>query len=125
MIGSTRHDITVTPEEAEAFGGKMHQSNVDYSLMCQQQQDNPAFVYYFRRLLPGDGAGAFHSSELWYTFGTLGRCWRPMTEGDFDLSERMLDHWCAFAGTGDPSLPQAAWKPCTREDPFVMVLDAD
>ena len=29
-----------------------------------------------------DMAGAFHSSELWYMFGTLDRCWRPMEDAD-------------------------------------------
>lgn len=125
IIGSTRQDITVTEEESAAFGGRMHQSNVDYSLMCQHSQNTPAWVDYFQRQLPGDNAGAFHSSELWYTFGTLGRCWRPMTPGDKLLSERMMDHWCRFAKTGDPSLPEAAREPCTRERPFVMVFDAE
>ena len=57
---------------------------------------------YFAHPLPGDGAGAFHSSELWYMFGTLGRSWRPMTEGDFHLSAEMLDAWAAFMKDGNP-----------------------
>ena len=48
------------------------------------------YLYRFTRQLPEDDPaderplkGAFHSSELWYTFGTLGRCWRPMTQADY------------------------------------------
>lgn len=37
--------------------------------------------------LPGDDAGAFHSSELWYIFGTLGRCWRPYKKSDPFIKE--------------------------------------
>jgi para-nitrobenzyl esterase len=36
-------------------------------------------------------------------FGTLDRCWRPMTEGDRMLSEQMLDYWTNFMKTGDPN----------------------
>lgn len=54
--------------------------------------ENPdVFVY----PLPDDGKhpditnrlkGAFHSSDLWYVFKSLKRCWRPWTQGDWDLS---------------------------------------
>lgn len=84
----------------------------------------PSYVYYFTRQLPGDEAGAFHSAELWYMFGTLGRCWRPMTEADRALSGRMLDYWTNFMKSGNPNgagLPE--WRPCRKEDSFVMEFD--
>lgn len=68
--------------------------------------------------------GAFHSAELWYMFGTLGKCWHPMTAADHELSERMVGYWTNFARTGNPNgegLPP--WKPCTRADSHVQVLD--
>ena len=84
-----------------------------------------SYVYYFRRELPGDNAGAFHSAELWYMFGTLDSCWRPMAEKDYDLARRMVKYWTNFMKTGDPNGPDLPiWRPCTAADPFEMILDA-
>ena len=83
-----------------------------------------SYVYYFKRDLPGDNEGAFHSAELWYMFGTLDRCWRPMTEGDHALSDAMLDLWTDFAKTGNPNSDgREPWRPCTGDDAFVMEFD--
>jgi para-nitrobenzyl esterase len=66
--------------------------------------DKPLYVYSFEHEPPGgDGVGAFHSCELWYIFGTLSRCWRPMRGADYELSLRMADYWTNFAKTGDPN----------------------
>ncbi|MBO4565826.1 MAG: carboxylesterase family protein, partial [Bacteroidales bacterium] len=71
----------------------------------------PVYEYEFLRELPTDeahpasAAGAFHSAELWYMFGTLARSWRPFTEADYELSARMLDAWTAFCRTGNPGWP--------------------
>lgn len=46
--------------------------------------------------------GAFHSSDLWYVFKSLKHCWRPWTQGDWDLSEVMLTAWTNFAKYGTP-----------------------
>ena len=85
-----------------------------------------AYVYAFNRKLPGDGWGAYHSSELFYVFGTLSRTWRPFTEGDYALSSRMIDYWTNFMKTGDPNaqgLPQ--WNAYRKEAPFIMELDVE
>ena len=77
--------------------------------------DMPLFVYRFNHNPPGDDdAGAFHSSELWYIFGTLQRCWRPMSGKDYDLSLCMTDHWTSFAKTGRPN-----WTDYTAENPYI------
>ena len=68
--------------------------------------------------------GAFHSAELWYMFGTLGKCWRPMETVDYELSECMVNYWTNFAKTGNPNgegLPE--WKPCTEIDAHIQILD--
>ena len=73
------------------------------------QREKPGYTWYFERQLPGDNNGAWHSSDLWYWFGTLPNCWRPMEETDRALSGRMVDYLCNFVKTGNPNgagLPQ-------------------
>ncbi len=84
----------------------------------------PAYIYSFNRQLPGSEDGAFHSAELWYVFGTLSRCWRPMTGGDYELSEKMVSYWTNFAKAGDPNgdgLP--IWDAYTKAQPREMIFD--
>ena len=125
MIGSTKNDIAVDPAKLAAGDkGKLYTGCINWSLKNEKLGRAPAYVYYFTRDLPGDDLGAFHSAELWYMFGTLNRCWRPMTDADHALSVRMLDYWCNFIKTGSPnaaSLPD--WQPCTAANPHVEILD--
>ena len=67
------------------------------------QQDHKSYCWFFDRMLPGDKHGAWHSSDLWYWFGTLENCWRPMTDKDYLLSDRMTTYLCNFAATGSPN----------------------
>ncbi len=60
------------------------------------------YVYHFDRMLPGDKNGAWHSADLWYWFGTLKNCWRPMEQKDYDLSDKMTTYLCNFAKNGHP-----------------------
>lgn len=111
MLGSTKDDL-----------GNMQ--GMDHTLFYQMTEnwckkreelgEKPSYLYYFSHDLPGDEAGAFHSSELWYTFGTLGRCWRPMEAADYALSGAMLDAWTSFMKTGDPG-----WPAYTDANPYV------
>lgn len=66
-------------------------------------QEVPSFCWMFDRKLPGDNRGAWHSSDLWYWFGTLSRCWRPMEKKDYELSEQMVNYLTNFAKTGNPN----------------------
>ena len=66
-------------------------------------QEKDAYLWFFERNLPGDDHGAWHSSDLWYWFGTLKRCWRPFEEKDYRLADEMTDRLCAFAASGDPN----------------------
>lgn len=115
MIGSTSGDIG---------GSKLLQEAG--ARFCENQLKlgrAPAYLYFFDRALPGDDSGAFHSSELWYVFETLPRCWRPWEEHDYELSRIMSTYWANFAKTGDPNgelLPR--WEPYTTEDPGPAVL---
>ncbi len=84
----------------------------------------PTYCYLFDRKLPSDGRkslqGAFHSSELWFVFHTLGRSWRPFTEADFKLSDEMVDAWTNFAKYGNPNGQNGnAWAPATKDNPVI------
>lgn len=77
----------------------------------------PVYEYEFTRDLPGEDKdvpdnlpGAFHSAELWYVFGTLGRSWRPFTEEDYALSEEMVTAWTDFCKKGSPGWPEYPFK---------------
>lgn len=86
-------------------------------------RSTPSYTWYFNRQLPGDDNGAWHSADLWYWFGTLDNCWRPMEEKDFELSDQMVEYLCNFAKSGDPnsdSLP--VWVPSSKKQKKVMML---
>ena len=68
-----------------------------------KKQIVPSYLYFFERSLPGDNNGAWHSSDLWYWFGTLNNSWRPFEDRDKELSNEMVDRLCAFALNGNPN----------------------
>ena len=81
------------------------------------KQGRPIYYYVFGPEMPGDNAGAFHSSDLWFEFETLMKCWRPFTAKHYDLARKMCNYWTNFAKTGDPNgndadgTPMPEWKP--------------
>jgi para-nitrobenzyl esterase len=123
MIGYTMNDL-----------GAMGPGIAEFCKV-RQQQGNKAWAYEFARPLPDDGQhpevtnrlkGAFHSSDLWYVFKSLKHCWRPWTQGDWDLSEKMLTAWTNFAKYGDPNGKESlGWNPCTTESPQFMLFKLD
>ncbi len=114
LIGSTKNDITVNKAGVKDRNkNKLYSSAIKWAVK-HNEQGVPSYVYYFTRQMPGDDKGAFHSSELWYQFGTLDRCWRPLTNEDYSLSEQMIEAWTSFMKTGDPG-----WDKCDRETLFV------
>ena len=125
LIGSTKNDIMVTKEQlAAGEKGTLYEGCMAFGHKMEQLWNEPSYVYYFSRQMPGDEEGAFHSAELWYVFGTVKRCWRPLTEADEQLSDRMLDYWTNFMKKGNPNgdgLPE--WRACSEADPFVMEFD--
>ena len=92
--------------------------------MAKQKDRRPSYLYYFNRDMPGDDhVGAYHSAELWYTFKTIHRCWRPMQGIDYHLADVVNDYWCNFARTGDPNgkgLPH--WTPYSSANRAGMEL---
>ena len=91
MIGSTSHDMM--PPILYSMAKKW----------CKEQDEAPAYSWYFERMLPGDNHGAWHSADLWYWFGTLRNGWRPFTEKDYALSDDMVSYLTNFAKTGNPN----------------------
>lgn len=114
--------------------GNMESSIADFGLN-RQEKGGKAYVYQFARPLPDDGKhpevtsrlkGAFHSSDLWFVFKSLKHCWRPWTQGDWDLSEKMITAWSNFAKYGDPNGPEGGeWAPYTEQTPGFMVFRLD
>lgn len=60
------------------------------------------YGYHLARMIPGDDNGSWHSADLWYWFGTLPNCWRPMEKRDYEISESMVNYLCSFAKEGRP-----------------------
>ena len=114
MIGSTTGDGTQSAMDIDQFCA----SRVYY-------EGQPVFEYLFSRKLPGDDAGAFHSAELWYMFGTLDRCWRPFTRADYALSKEMLDAWTNFCKYGNPCGKKQTdfWYPFTDGNPYRKIFN--
>ncbi len=78
-------------------------------------QKKKSYTWFFDRQLPGDDNGAWHSSDLWYWFGTLENGWRPMTDKDRELSRLMVSYLVNFCKNSDPNgqgLPN--WSPTTQ-----------
>ena len=90
MLGSTSEDVM--PPIIFSMAGSW----------CKAQK-MPSFCWFFDRKLPGDDNGAWHSSDLWYWFGTLRNGWRPWEEKDYQLAEQMTDYLCNFVKTGNPN----------------------
>lgn len=81
----------------------------------------PSYAYHFSRQLPGDEEGAWHSADLWYWFGTLDNCWRPMIGKDKALSQEMSDYLVNFAKNSNPNgenLPR--WEAVTQAQGNVL-----
>ena len=94
----------------------------------QAKQEGPAsYTWFFDRMLPGDNCGAWHSSDLWYWFGTLKNSWRPFEEKDYAISEQMTSYLTNFAKTGNPNDETLLfWEPVTgTQDKVLRIGEGD
>ena len=124
IIGSTGDDLRIPKGASSHREGGLHKAAVSYAAMCHSIDYPPVYVYEFCHALPGSNDGAFHSSELWYTFGTLERCWRPMTEADHALSSEIMEYWTSFMKNGDPNSANVShWESYTGEHPFIRTFE--
>jgi para-nitrobenzyl esterase len=121
MIGFTKDDLGDMGPGIAAF------------CLNREQMGKPAYAYQFARPLPDDGSqkdyvlkGAFHSADLWYVFKSLKHCWRPWTQGDWDLAEKEITCWSNFVKFGDPNGPAGGdWTPYTASNPKFMIFRLD
>jgi len=92
----------------------------------QSYDGKTTFVYLFDHDIPGDDRGSYHGSDMWFTFESLARCWRPFTGKHYDLARQVSSYWTNFVKYGDPNgqdsigqeLPK--WRPYSKDDPFVI-----
>jgi para-nitrobenzyl esterase len=57
-------------------------------------------------------------------FGTLNRCWRPMTKEDEKLSDEMITYWTNFMKTGKPASENTKeWEPCSKDNPHIRYFE--
>ena len=90
------------------------------------------YCYCFDPDMPGwDNPGTFHSSDLWFWFETLAKCWRPFVGRHYDLARQMCDYFCNFIRTGNPNgkdqngemLPH--WDTWSEKTPCTMQFTGD
>jgi para-nitrobenzyl esterase len=86
----------------------LEQNRIAGSILKAKNPGSKVYVYYFDHPTPGrdrEYYGAWHSSDLWYTFNSLRnepgqRQWSPQ---DFELAEQASSLWANFVKTGDPN----------------------
>ena len=90
--------------------------------------DAPIYYSVFDPEIPGwDNPGTFHSSDLWFWFETLAKCWRPFVGKHFDLARQMCNYMSNFIRSGDPNGCDADgtgmpyWQPLTDAAPAAMI----
>ena len=78
-----------------------------------------SYFYEFGPEVPGwDDPGAFHSSDLWFIFETLAKCWRPWKGKHYDLARQICNYHCNFAKNGDPNGKDADGSDMPRWEKF-------
>lgn len=119
LIGANQEEFPGMPSMAVLFqsGGR----NLG-KLLLEQDKTKP-YLYFFQRAMPGDQAGAFHSAELWYVFGSLKHCWRPLTKADYALSNQMMDAWIHFAQSGKVGVDGWMEYDGTKESEYVFDIE--
>jgi para-nitrobenzyl esterase len=86
----------------------LEQNRIAGSLLTARNPASKVYVFYFNHPTPGrdrEYYGAWHSSDLWYTFNSLrnepGQ--RPWAPYDFELADQASSMWANFVKTGDPN----------------------
>lgn len=102
IIGNTTHEFMAAGHDgAQVALGE--QGNAELVRVWLKGGLPAPYCYSFAVAMPGDDSGAFHSCDLWFTFGTLQKSWRPFTGVHYDVSRAMVAYWTNFAASGDPN----------------------
>lgn len=97
IIGCTKDDIFVN---SELENSSVYQGCIKFADYIK----SPVYPYVFmREPLGGEGQGAFHSCDLWYSFHTLDRSWRKKEKIDYEIADKMNLYWANFIKTGNPN----------------------
>ncbi|KAI9661754.1 MAG: hypothetical protein M1821_008993 [Bathelium mastoideum] len=93
---------------------------------------SPVYTYFWTHAPPNQTAGAYHGSELWYTFDNLpfssdyagaSGDWQPV---DYAIEVRMSVYWANFIRYGDPNglagPGNASWEASTQKGKQTMWL---
>ena len=133
LFGDKADEFMAFPETRAAVSGQGYapasgiECTVKGVLTETAKAGRKGYCYLFDPDMPGwDNPGTFHSSDLWFWFETLAKCWRPFTGRHYDLARQMCDYFCNFIKTGDPNgedlcgLTLPRWEPWSGEAPCTM-----
>ena len=138
LFGEKAEEFLAIPESREKKEGVGYgaasgiECTVKGVLADRAMDGEKGYCYCFDPDIPGwDHPGTFHSSDLWFWFETLAKCWRPFTGRHYDLARQMCDYFCNFIKTGDPNgkdlngetLPK--WGAWSDRNPCTMVFTGD
>ena len=138
LFGDSAKEFLSFPETKKAVPGQGYapvsgiECTVKGVLGDVAKNGKKGYSYIFSPDMPGwDDPGTFHSSDLWFWFETLAKCWRPFTGRHYDLARQMCDYFCNFIRTGDPNgkdlcgLPLPRWEAWSDEKPCTMMFLKD
>ncbi|MBE5883796.1 MAG: carboxylesterase family protein [Lachnospiraceae bacterium] len=122
--GVTSDEEAAVLSQGDAFNMFLAGSRGFCELRSKMGQN--VYYYIFDHDIPGDDAGSFHGSDLWFMFDSLGNSWRPFEGKHYDLARQVCSYWVNFVKTGNPNgldyngnnLPE--WKPYEKKEKSVM-----
>ena len=138
LFGDGAEAFLSFPETRQALPGQGYapvsgiECTVKGTLSDVAKDGRKGYAYCFSPDMPGwDNPGTFHSSDLWFWFETLAKCWRPFVGRHYDLARQMCDYFCNFIRTGNPNgkdlngedLPR--WETWSEESPCTMMFLRD
>lgn len=100
LFGDSAKEFLSFPEAKKAVPGQGYapvsgiECTVKGVLGDVAKNGKKGYSYIFSPDMPGwDDPGTFHSSDLWFWFETLAKCWRPFTGRHYDLARQMCDYF--------------------------------